>query len=684
MTGILKCIRHTKGIIGTLFVTLVAGLLAFPTGLWAANVPPEQGLDAMFVLDTSFSMNQTDKDGIASEVVKMFMDLQGTGNSRAGYVAYNDKIVSSLPLSELTSGDRNTWKSTLDGLRRRGYSDMGLGLRKAAELMESGYDASRKPFLILLSDGGTDFGKQPGGRNPDISSRDVEDSIGIAKKLGYPIYTVGLNRDGSARKDELERIAAATGGASYLAGNADDLPEIFNLIFAKQLQSALISVSAVSATGELQEVTVPIPNSSMNEANIILLSQSPVTEAQVYSTSKNVRLYKSDNYTLMKVIEPQKGSMRVIFRGKPGDLVKVNLLGNYKLQAGADSPAEAMKGAQSPFTARLYKPDGKPLEDADVYAAMKAELVVYDPAKKAEERIALKPEGNSFGLGHVFPSVGTYNWKIILTAPDFNRETASSEIKAVNAPPVAQAGTLQLSMEEGKARIDLNEYFQDANREKLTYAVSPADDDQLVSAQIVEEGFLLLNPLTTGSGSVRITAVDGEGASAISELSFTVVSVWTLIIKVLLAVLAAAVLGLVLYLAFRPRPKFTGRLEGYFLHTASGNDIPVKYWPLTSFGSRSISLQDLFTSLDVHELLPESNNIIFEAGKNGTLLFRHSTKCLVQKGTLILGKTPKETLAYNDKLYITFEDGVTEIELRYKAAKTSLQPQTQKAQTAGT
>ncbi|GGG14835.1 hypothetical protein GCM10010913_40880 [Paenibacillus aceti] len=34
-----------------------------------------------------------------------------------------------------------------------------------------------------------------------------------------------------------------------------------------------------------------------------------------------------------------------------------------------------------------------------------------------------------------------------------------------------------------------------------------------------------------------------------------------------------------------------------------------------------------------------------------------------------LPKNKKEILEYNDKLYITFEDGITEIELRYKAIK---------------
>lgn len=48
---------------------------------------------------------------------------------------------------------------------------------------------------------------------------------------------------------------------------------------------------------------------------------------------------------------------------------------------------------------------------------------------------------------------------------------------------------------------------------------------------------------------------------------------------------------------------------------------------------------------------------------------KHDTRCALQHGKIRLARNKKAVMEYSDKLYITFEDGVTEIELRYKAIK---------------
>ncbi|KAF6593656.1 VWA domain-containing protein, partial [Paenibacillus sp. EKM208P] len=80
---------------------------------------------------------------------------------------------------------------------------------------------------------------------------------------------------------------------------------------------------------------------------------------------------------------------------------------------------------------------------------------------------------------------------------------------------------------------------------------------------------------------------------------------------------------------------------------------------------RKVSLQELFRTLDVHEPLPEAERILFSAGKKGSLIVKHDTRCALQHGKVRLARNKKAVMEYSDKLYITFEDGVTEIELRY-------------------
>ncbi|MBJ8193052.1 VWA domain-containing protein, partial [Bacillus cereus] len=89
-----------------------------------------------------------------------------------------------------------------------------------------------------------------GSRSKGDSNNDVSSVIKSAQTKGYPVYTIGLNHDGTVNRQELERIASQTGGASFITSSAEDLPEILNRIFASQIRSKLVPIAAITTTGE--------------------------------------------------------------------------------------------------------------------------------------------------------------------------------------------------------------------------------------------------------------------------------------------------------------------------------------------------------------------------------------------------------------------------------------------------
>ncbi|MCG7376078.1 VWA domain-containing protein [Paenibacillus sp. ACRSA] len=633
-----------------------------------------EGLDAMFVLDVSYSMNETDKDRIAEEVIHMFMDMSSGPKTRLGFVAYNDKITSSVPLMDISSsGARNNLRSRVDGLKRSGYTDLGLGLRRGASLLEQSKTDQRKPFMILLSDGETDL-RGSTNRTPTDSSKDVDKVIQMAQQADYPIYTVGLNRDGTVNPAELERIAKETGGSSFITGSADDLPEIFNRIFADQIQSVLVSVAAVTATGAMQEVTVDIPNSSMADANIIMLSDHAVSEAQLYYQSSNVSFIRSDKYALMKIIRPVKGQFKLKFKGRSGDLVKINLLGNYNVSASANMATELpVKGQSITFNAALYDQaaEPKPIQDLDVYKGLEAELIV-STSEGTSERVALTNTGSGFTGNYTFPKSDLYTWGLRIDGPDFYREITPVEVDITNQAPVSTGTSMDLSKDDGDAYLDLNTYFEDANNDPLTYTLGAVQDASTLGNASINGNMLHLSSLHTGSSFVQITATDSEGASVTTDIPLRIHSLREKIFLFTgLGILAAGGIFALYWFVLKPKPVFRGRLEGYFLATASGEDIPVTHWPLTSLNSRKVSLSELFARMDIGVRVPEAGRIWLEAGKKETLLIRHDTNCTVVRGRTPVKRRHTEALEYNEKLYVTFEDGITEIEIRYKPIKPS-------------
>lgn len=631
------------------------------------------GLDAMFVLDVSYSMNQTDKDRIADEVIRMFMDMSGGQKTRLGFVAYNDRITSSVPLTDITSsGARQQLRSKIDSLKRTGYTDLGLGLRRGAELLAKSRANGRQPFLILLSDGETDIGNNSGRRTFADSANDVDKVINMARKSGYPIYTVGLNNGGKVNSSELERISSETGGTSFITGSADDLPEIFNQIFASQIQSVLTSVAAVTANGSLQEITVEIPNSSMADANIIMLSEHPVTEAQLYYKSSNVSFIQSDKYSLMKIVKPVKGNFVLKFRGHAGDLVKINLLGNYNMRAEAaiSGGQKVLKGQATVFEAALYGiNDRSKVQDTDIYNRLKAELIVT-PKEGKVERIPLTNTGSGFKGTYIFPKSNTYQYHIRVDGSDFYREGKTAVIEINNLPPVALNKSIDLSKDDGAVKLDLTSYFEDPNKDSLTYTVDTEQGDRSLAQADIKDGQLLLSSLHSGKSYLSVTATDDEGAKVTARIPVHITSMVEKMLRIgVLSVLLLIAVGLLYWFVLRPKPVFRGRLEGYFLSTASGTDIPVTHWPMTSFQQRRMNLAELLNMMEIREHVPEAGNIWFKAGKNETLIVRHDSRCTVVHGRTPVERGKQEVLEYNDRLYITFEDGLTEIEIRYKAIK---------------
>ncbi|WP_237179341.1 vWA domain-containing protein [Paenibacillus sp. MMS18-CY102] len=638
----------------------------------SADTGTSDAYDAVFVLDTSYSMNDSDPNHTATEVINMFMDLSETEQTRIGFAAYNHQIVASTPLTSLSIKERRqALKDKLASLRRTGYTDLGLGLRQGTSLMNK--DEGNHRFVVLLSDGETDFGPLNTSRTEADSQRDVSASVKAAQAGGYPIYTIGLNHDGTVNGKQLEKIAADTGGKSFTTDSADDLPDIFNQIFAEQFRSVLVSVAAVTATGNLQEVEINIPNNSMQEANVILLSDRPLQEAQLYYDSPNIHYNLSSNYSVLKIDKPKKGTYKLKFRGQKGDLVKVNLLNTYELEAHAAAGKEILQGVPTAFASGFILPNGHSLEDGDVYKGVLAELIITDAASKKATRLpmALSSDGKKFEVKHTFAHSGQYAWKVEMTGKDFYRHVEGTPFKAVNKGPEAVKGnsTLSLSKQDGKKTLLLSDHFRDANQDKLAYQLVSNDGNELQAS--VEGDQLLIEPLRSGNGTLTVKATDPEGLTASFELSVKVTSIWNQILRVGGVILILLAGAFFLYWRFRPKASFRGRLEGYFLATASGSDIPVKYWPLTAFGQGKVTLQQLFDSLHVHEVVPESARVVFEPSKNNGLFVTHRTRCTVTIGRTPLEPGRKAELKYNDKLYITFEDGFTEIELRYKMIKPS-------------
>lgn len=280
----------------------------------AASAAPSH-IDAVLLIDVSNSMNKSDKNKIANEAMKMFIDMLSTQGDKVGIVAYTDKVQREKALLGIKSaGDKEDLKNFIDGLSRGPYTDLAVGMEEAVKVLENGSDPGHEPMIVMLADGNNDLNEASGRKQSD-SDKELKAAVEAAKQKGYPVYTIGLNADGKLNKNILAGLSSETGGKAFTTNSADDLPQILSEIFASHLKLKVVPVPSITANGDYQEVTVNVPNGSVLEANISIMSSKPVTAKlsnpagkEVAIPSDKVLLSKSSSYTLIKLLSPEEGT----------------------------------------------------------------------------------------------------------------------------------------------------------------------------------------------------------------------------------------------------------------------------------------------------------------------------------------------------------------------------------------
>ncbi|MEK3778480.1 VWA domain-containing protein [Paenibacillus sp. FSL K6-4396] len=435
--------RKIRWLSGTMVLLAILTLL-LPQALLpqaAAAQAQTSGIDAVLVADVSNSMNTSDRDKISNEAMKMFIDMLPVQGDKVGIVAYTDQVEREKAMLEIQSdADKSSLKDFIDQLGRGPYTDVSVGVAEAVNILNHGADPSHSPMIVLLADGNNDFNKTK-GRTQAQSDADLAKSVKEAQDQGIPVYTIGLNADGKLNKDALADLAQQTGGKSFITDTPDDLPQILSEIFADHAKLNVVKLPSVTGNGSYQEVTVNVPNDSVLEANISIMSSKPV-EVQLTDPSGQAvdlnsdaaKLSTSKSYSLVKLLKPQEGDWKLRVKGAPKDSIDINLLFNYDLQLVVDpiKTKSYTKGDKVDLAAKLEN-GGQPLQDNDLYADMKATLVVKDVDTGKSEEQPLDNTGS--GFAGTFEVPDKHNYELVIRAEEdsFYRESAPITINAGGA-----------------------------------------------------------------------------------------------------------------------------------------------------------------------------------------------------------------------------------------------------------
>lgn len=562
----------------------------------------DEKLDAVLAVDVSNSMNESDRSKVANEAMKMFIDMTSVQGDKIGVLAYTDQIVREKALLQVNSAqDKQDLKAFVDQLSRGAYTDIAVGVKESVKILEAGMTPGHRPMIVLLADGNNSLDK---GRTQAESDKELAAAVEDARRKGIHIYTIGLNADGKLNKTVLEKISADTGGKAFVTDTAETLPQILSEIFASELRLKVVPLTKLTGSGQYQDVTVPIPNGNVLEANISIVSNKAVDVKLTDPSGKAVQVpgdgvvySRSNSYSLIKLTKPAVGDWKLQVKGADRDKIDISLVFNYDIRVVMEplTAASYKAGDRLKIKAHLESA-GDPLTDAGLLGAAKASLVATDLDLKKEITAPLTLSGTDFTGEWSLPENHRYEVLVRVEDSGFIRDSEAVTV--------------------------------DAAKGTVTAAPSP----------------------TASSSAVPSPAPEKKPFP------------WTaVLLGGLLALLVIA--GLIVFLSRLRKANrgFFGQMVVEVRDEVTGERLSPQYRKLNAFKGR-------FRLHQLLQLAPEyaeTDKIVFEPGKGDTLMLYNRSGCLIERSGRSVDAGKGIELRKNDRIKITLQNVNKSIQLEY-------------------
>lgn len=632
-------------------------------------------LDIMFVVDYSNSMNGNDPQKMGLQMIEAFMDEAFSTQMSIGFVAYNEQILASYePVRLNEKNKRKMLKCELHQLTRSGSTDTGLALKMAKGLMA---DTSHQGIIVLISDGQPDLSYSQTRRTEEDSLNDMQAVAKECSKDKVPIYTIAFGQNFDGTTECLEDLAKQTNGKSYEAGEPGDLVEIFNTIIEKYTMSSVVPILSSLASGNLQTIEIPFENQYTAEANILLVSSSPIQEANVWYEGQETEMNQSEYYFTTKISKPQKSGLKLQYRAPKGAYIKLYLVlyGDMTLQVELPSKIEK----QNPFEIKGYfitNDEKQIIQEPSVYKRFKTTMTIVNE-KDEKEEIPVNLLDNQMVGKLTLHKTGKYKLKVKMQDTYYKIALQPITLVCENAAPTGEC-VIKKSYPNHlnqEITVDLSQYFESVDGDALTYSIEEIEGNSITYE--IKDNILEIMPQKPGKTKFKVVATDPENAQAVSEQStVTILPLWRYYIVVTMSILICLgiiILGIIIYYIRlhqkRPIPEFAGKLNVYFTSTPEELEIPPLTFSLFQMKAKSITLDDLLQGAGYPVSGLEMEKIIFEPGLNREIVFSHNTQNSVMIGASIACRKLKYSVAYGTKFYITAPDESYDLEIHFVSAR---------------
>lgn len=616
------------------FPDVLAGLLLllflFPQVCRCAPGDGASGMDVILVLDTSGSMKYTDPRNMTAEAALLFLNMMEETGCRAGILTFSDEVRTLRGMEPLHMKEQeDELRLLLAQQERGGDTDLGAAAMAALDMAED------NTAVLFFTDGMVDL---PDENEKERSFKQAKEAAGLASGRNIPFFCVGLDdrenhSDYHPDRELLEELSRQTGGSFRCVEDAQELPELFHLVFSDYIESRSKRVGDLQGGQEgEQSLNFTIPDGSVLEANVILLpadSEKADPEesfpqgtdpeetkkpdqliVHLYSpdgtevkSGNTVRFCPSRAYTLLKLIEPSPGEWRLSVSSEEKYHVHVNLLLHYELELVSEARQET--DGTAGIWIRFMRA-GEALKDEQLYRQFACSLRLEredTPGvwEDALESLLNVPYDASCGCYHtqipVYPGSSVQiraeaAGETLLAKADVLRFT-SRESDAIIVDRLPERITLEgMFPEDTTLTFDTSGLFRSWDGSVVTVRARARDEENLRVRQ--EQEGLMLQGIKSGSCELILTAQDLYGSRKECRVPVQVQIIWEKV-RVLLSA-AAGGIAILIFAVFLALHRKNHSMKGTFLLTDepfSGEEEGISF-PLEEFGGK-VTMEQVIT-----------------------------------------------------------------------------------------
>lgn len=602
-------------------LVIVITMLSAPFALVSSAAEQQSEYwNIMLVIDGSASLwsgIRSDPEGLRYEAIKSFLyTLESRGNM-VGAIVFNanqttdssDQAMATgilvntglYSLETGTAGPRDGIADSIEGAKKINtnteQTDIGTALLVAERELQKYKNNGNRSAVFLFSDGDL----QVNGSIKDKALENLRTAEQEMRDNGITFCGVLLNVNGS-ETDEIRDIAYAANGitpgmalenhyieitdSASCAESTDRFLELLGYTVEKDPDAIYESFTKefrVPGIG-VEEATIrlrtdkgnPLPENM--EVTIIRPdgTAAPASEmASIYSIGRTYHAYKLE--------KPQSGKWTVRVTVPEGNSIAIfySPVVSFSIDCGLKTdvqPADMFAGQTINVECFLMR-NNTPITDPDCYREYGCRLVLEDVSTGVPNEIEITPVNGVFTVPITLP-YGVYQ---------AHTEFYCDELKASsvhvgdpwdlrNHPPTAKDTVINITcsiLDSGEETLDLKPYIDDLEDGKnLSVAIVGGSCD--MDGADVSGQELALKGKKCGSGTVKLSVTDSQGASASMTVSVKVENKNTVYIIAAAAALAVIAAAVVLLLILRNKLKLTGSLTvDMTVFDEDGNDVTV-------------------------------------------------------------------------------------------------------------